>query len=207
MKRLNQYIIYVIIAAILFFFIWFFFIYKIKSDTLTKGNCFGNNCIVIGCSNDNCVAGYCVGESCNSGNCFGENCIAGDCYGYDCKPGVCLDPNCPIGICPQSNKNCLDGRQFPINRQKYFEYTKNMPYGTVLNPPLCSQKITVGDLRRGRGKNIGIQSVNVNNIGKLSYNDLFLASNIKDKATINTTYPYYKKDSNCRICIGKKCEK
>jgi len=207
MKRYKNYILFFISLSIIFFFLWFIFIKEVKPQTIKKGDCFGYNCKSIGCNGNNCIAHNCTGENCIAGNCVGNQCKAGNCYGYNCTPGKCIDPKCPMGICPQQNKDCTDGKKYNIKRPFYFKYTKRLPYGTFFNPPLCSPSITVGDLREGRAKNLGIKSVNINNIGTVQFNDIFSKKDIKDDTLINWVYPLHTKDENCKICVGSRCER
>ncbi len=208
MKEYYKYIIFITFVNILFFSIWCIFIKKVKAHRNKKGDCFGNKCISIGCNGDGCKAGYCIGESCQAGNCVGKECIAGDCFGFNCNPGVCQDPDCPNGTCPQTNKICTDGKAYNIKRPFYYKYTKHLPEGTMLNPPLCSPSLTIKELRKGRGRDIDIKSLNIYQKHTIPYIDIFKNgnSNIKDQDIVNYTIPNYRKNYNCQICVGKKCE-
>jgi len=195
-----------IILHIILFLIWFIFIKKVKKHNKISNNCIGYNCISIGCNSDSCKSGYCIGEKCQAGNCVGTNCSAGDCFGSRCIPGKCIDPKCVKGTCPQNNKQCRDGRRLEIKRPSYYKYTKKLPYGTILNPPLCDNSISVGELRRGLGRNLGIKSINITTKGTIPYKNIFTDLTIKDMEIINFTIPNYKKDYNCNLCINENCE-
>lgn len=200
-----------IIIILIFVCLWYFIIRKIKPHGFIKDSCIGRGCVSIGCNGDDCKAGYCIGEKCKAGNCVGKNCIAGDCYGYDCMPGKCVDKDCTDGLCPSGGKRCIDGKAYKIKRPPYYRLTKYLPNDTILNPPLCYHTHTVGDIKSGRGHNLNIQSLSINNKGNISFDGVFNSNlkkitGIKDSDKINYTIPYYSKNSNCQICIGKECE-
>jgi hypothetical protein len=198
---------------------WLLFFYNIFPNTNVKGckgkecisrACIGRGCKTGSCEGFKCTAGYCEGEFCEAGDCYGEGCVAGDCYGYGCKPGKCQDPKCNPLNCPQINKNCKDGKIKKIKRPLYWEITKNLPNDTILNPPLCYNKLTLGDLKGGKLDNLGINTISLDNGNNIRYDSInkeqieeITGSSIN--SIVTATKPAIFKNNNCEYCTKKGC--
>ena len=179
--------------------------------------CYGRYCETKDCYGDKCKAGNCYGEKCKAGDCYGKQCIAGDCYGHGCVPGKCHDPNCKKSLtCDPIFRNCTDGKQVKLKRPFYWDFTRHLPEGTFLNPPLCDHIMRVKDIIDGRMEGLNLRSVHILNKNTVPYKSILNPNfdeinGVDENDIITATVPPVFKNGMCNYCINMngiiKCSK